>query len=144
MALESLNTLFKLVSFESRDPEVHGDSHEKQVAGRLGAVGSCICPEERQVRRYAQIGTCPPYAAVVLTLSATDVKRATEPASGAACWGQIRTVRVPTAKAWLDEGAGSLAVLAGAVECLLSGDGGSLAGVPFEQGDGGCQYQAGD
>ena len=48
------------------------------------------------------------------------------------------------AGAWLDEGVGSLAVLAGAVEGLVSGEGGSLAGVPVEQGDGGCQYQAGD
>ena len=34
---------------------------------------------------------------------------------------------------------GSLAVLAGAVEDVISGEGGSLAGVPVEQGDGGCQ-----
>ena len=30
--------------------------------------------------------------------------------------------------AWLDEGVGSLAVLAGAVEGLVSGEGGSLTG----------------
>ena len=51
------------------------------------------------------------------------------PANDALCRGQIRMARVPTAKAWLHEGVGSLAVLAGAVEGLVSGEGGSLAGV---------------
>ena len=96
------------MSPESRGPEVHGDGHERQVAGRLGAVGACICPEGRQVRT----GRGPPHTAMVLTLSAADVKRSTEPASSAVCGGQIRTARVRTAKAWLDEGVGSLAVLA--------------------------------
>ena len=64
--------------------------YERQVAGRLRAVGACICPEGRQVRHYAQIGTGPPHADVVLTLSATDVKRSSEPASGAVCSGLIR------------------------------------------------------
>ena len=45
---------------------------------------------------------------------------------------------------WLDEGVGSLAGLAGAMEGLVSGEDGSLAGVSVEQDDGGCQYQAGD
>ena len=128
------------MSLESRGPEVHRGGHERQVVGRLGAVGACICPEGRQVRHYMQVGTGPPHAAVVLTLSTTDMKRFTEPASGAVCWGQTRTARVPTVKAWLDEGVGSLAVLAGPVEGLVSGEGGSLAGVSVEQGDGGCQY----
>ena len=84
-----------------------------------------------------QISTGLSHAAVVLTVSATDAQRSNEPASGAVCRGQTRTAWVPTAKAWLDEGVGSLAVLAGAVEGLFSG-------VPFESGDGECQYQAGD
>ena len=132
------------MSLESGGHEVHSDGHERQVVGRLGAVGACICPEEGQVRHYVQIGTGPPHAAVVLTLPATDVKKSTEPANGGACWGQIRTAWVPTAKTWLDEGVGSLAVLAGAVEGLVSGEGGSLAGASVERGDGQCQYQAGD
>ena len=100
------------MSLESRGPEVYGDGRERQVAGRLGAVGACICPEGLKVRPYVQIGTGPPHAAVVLSLSATDAKRSIEPASGAVCGGRIRTVQVPTAKAWLHEGVGSLAVLA--------------------------------
>ena len=55
------------MSFKSRGPKVQGDGHERQVAGRLGAVGACICPEGRQVRHYVQVGTGPPHAAVVLT-----------------------------------------------------------------------------
>ena len=82
------------MSLESR-----GDGHKRQVAGRLGAVGACICPGGRQVRPYVQIGTGLPHAAVVLALSATDAKRSIEPASGVVCEGRIWKVRVPTAKA---------------------------------------------
>ena len=140
MTLEFLHTLFKLLSPESRGPEVYGDGHERQVAGRLGAVGACICPEERQVRHYVQIGAGPPHAAVVLTLSATDVKRSTEPDNSAVLLGTIRTAQVPAAKAWLDEVVGSLAVLAGAVEGLVSGGGG---GVWLDEGVGSLAVLAG-
>ena len=75
------------MSLESRGPEVYGDGRERQVAGRLGAVGACICPEGLKVCPYVQIGTGPPHAAVVLLLSATDAKRSIEPASGAVCGG---------------------------------------------------------
>ena len=83
---------------ESRGPEVHGDGHERQVAGRLGAVGACICPKGRQVRHYVQTGTGRSHAAVVLRLSATDVKRSTQLASGAVCRRHLWTARVTTAK----------------------------------------------
>ena len=49
-------------------------------------------------------------------------------------WKVLFLVR---AGAWLDEGVGSLAVLAGAVEGLVSGGGGSLAGVPVEKNQAG-------
>ena len=109
------------------------------MAGRLGVVGACYL--SREAARPPLYGTGPPHAAVVLTLFATDAKRSSEPASLAVCRGQIL---VPIVKACLDECVGSHAVSTGAVEGLFSGEGGSLAGVPFEPGNGGYQYQAGD
>ena len=54
-----------------------------------------------------------------VTMSATGVKRSSEPACGAVCRGQTRTARFLAAKDWLDEGVGSFAFSAGAVKVLL-------------------------
>ena len=50
-----------------------------------------------------QIETGRPHTAVVLRLSATDVKRSTQLASGAVCRRHLWTARVTTAKVWLHE-----------------------------------------
>ena len=79
----------------------------------------------------------------VLTLSATDAKRSTELASGAVCGGKSGR------RGSQQRRPGCMRVLDALLSWLelwevFCGEGGSLAGVPVEQGDGGCQPQAED